>query len=295
MANKEMPLVSVIIPTYNSENTLGKCLESIRNQTYKNIEIIVVDNFSQDKTVEICKKYNAKVIQIKSERAKAKNIGLRDANGKYVLFIDSDMELTPKVIGECVALIESDPKIGGIIIPERSVGGSYWVKVRDFERSFYAGTEIESARFFRKDLALQVGGFDEDIVFFEESTLPQKIEKLGYNVKARISSYILHHEENFSLLKWLKKKYYYGKTARAYKAKYREYGNKQISILYRFKLFLKERKFWSRLHLAVGVIVLKELEYLAAAFGYVGGFRKNERRKKNENMYNNFRTSPFKE
>jgi len=51
-------------------------------------------------------------------------------------------------------------------------------------------------------------GFDEDIIFFEEFTLPQKVEKLGCNVKARINSEILHYEENFSVCKWLKKKYY---------------------------------------------------------------------------------------
>lgn len=266
-----MPLVSVIIPTYNSERTIGRCLESIKNQTYKNIEVIVVDNFSRDKTVEICKKYNAKVIQINGERTKAKNVGLKNANGKYVLFVDSDMELTPRVIEECVMLCESNSEIGGIIIPERSVGDSYWVKVRDFERSFYAGTEIESARFFRRDLALQVGGFDEEVVFFEESTLPQKIEKLGYGVKGRISSYILHNEEGFSLLRWLKKKYYYGKTVKNYRAKYREYGDKQVSLFYRFGLFFKNKRFWSKPHLALGVIVLKGLEYLVVGIGYIDG------------------------
>jgi len=50
------PLVSVIIPTFNSGGTLGKCLRSIRNQTYGNVEIIVVDKFSTDKTKEIAKK-----------------------------------------------------------------------------------------------------------------------------------------------------------------------------------------------------------------------------------------------
>ena len=161
------PLVSVIIPTYNSEETLSWCLKSLRKQTYKNIEIILIDNFSTDKTIEIAKKYDVKIIQVKSERAKAKNIGLKNANGMYVLFIDSDMELSPKVIEECVRLIESNPWIGGVIIPERSVGDSFWVKVRDFERSFYVGTLIESPRFFRKDLALKANGFDEDMVFYE--------------------------------------------------------------------------------------------------------------------------------
>ncbi|MFH7873662.1 MAG: glycosyltransferase, partial [Candidatus Aenigmatarchaeota archaeon] len=53
MKNAPKPLVSIIIPTYNSEKTLAKCLESIKNQSYKNIEIIVVDRFSKDKTAEI--------------------------------------------------------------------------------------------------------------------------------------------------------------------------------------------------------------------------------------------------
>ena len=51
------PLVSVIIPTYNSEKTLPLCLESIKRQTYKNIEVIIVDNFSVDRTVDIAKRY----------------------------------------------------------------------------------------------------------------------------------------------------------------------------------------------------------------------------------------------
>ncbi|AEF97132.1 glycosyltransferase family 2 protein [Methanotorris igneus] len=60
-------LVSVIIPTYNSEKTIGICLESIKNQTYKNIEIIVVDKFSNDNTVEIAKKYTDKVFVINAK------------------------------------------------------------------------------------------------------------------------------------------------------------------------------------------------------------------------------------
>lgn len=72
-----------------------------------------------------------------------KNIGLKKVNGKYVFFIDFDMGLILKVIEECVILIELDFKIGGIIILECFVGNSYWVKVRDFERSFYIGIEIE--------------------------------------------------------------------------------------------------------------------------------------------------------
>ncbi|WP_202318620.1 glycosyltransferase family 4 protein [Archaeoglobus neptunius] len=61
------------------------------------------------------------------------------------MFVDSDMELMPDVVGECVEVME-DEKVGGVVIPERSVGEGFWVRVRDFERGFYAGTEVESAR-----------------------------------------------------------------------------------------------------------------------------------------------------
>jgi len=267
--NNKYPLVSVIIPTHNSEKTINLCLRSIKKQSYKNIEIIVIDRYSKDNTIQIVNKYKAKLYQIDCERTVAKNFGLKNARGKYVLFIDSDMVLMEKVIEECVKLAESNQKIGDIVIPERSIGNTYWARVRDFERSFYVETLIESPRFFRRDLALKAGGFDEDIVFYEEATLSIKIEELGYKIRARINSYIMHYEENFSLTKWLRKKYYYGKTARVYKTRYVEYGSKQMSLPYRFGLFLKNKRFWSKPHLAFSVLLLKLLEYLAAGLGYI--------------------------
>jgi glycosyltransferase involved in cell wall biosynthesis len=263
----ENPLVSVIIPTYNSEATIEACLKSIKKQTYKNIEVIIVDNFSTDRTVEIAKKHGARIIQASAERAKAKNIGLKLARGEYVLFIDSDMELTPRVIEECVKLAETNPRVGGIIIPERTVGNNYWAKVRDHERRFYQGTPIESPRFFRKKLALKAGGYDEEIIFYEEATLPIKIQRLGYHIHARIKSYILHHEENFTLKRWIQKKYYYGKTLKKYVSKYKELASIQTSSAQRILIFLRNKSFLSKPHLAIGVLILKTLEWLAIKLG----------------------------
>jgi len=267
---QEQPLVSVVVPTFNSESTIENCLRSIISQTYRNIEITVVDKGSKDNTINIARRYTSRVFVTNAkERSEQKNYGIIKSDGEYICFIDSDMELTPRVIEECVNLIESDERVGGIIIPERSVGDGFWVKVRDFERSFYAGTEVESARFFRRDLVLEAGGFDDDIIFFEESTLPQKIEKLGYNVKARVKSEIIHNEREFSLLKWLKKKHYYGKTACKYIERYRDHVGKQINPLNRLNLFLKNKKFYSKPQLALGVIILKSLEYISIISGYM--------------------------
>lgn len=92
-----IPKISIIVPVYNSENYIERCLNSIINQSYKNIEIIVVDDFSTDKTnciiQEFCEIDN-RIIHIRLKRnegvGNARNIGLQNATGKYIGFIDSD-------------------------------------------------------------------------------------------------------------------------------------------------------------------------------------------------------------
>jgi glycosyltransferase involved in cell wall biosynthesis len=265
------PLVSVIIPTFNSERFLEKCLTSLEDQSYKRLEMIIVDDGSNDSTVEIVRRHDYRVIRNpRRGRTEAKNEGVQRSLGEYLLFVDSDMELARNVIDECVNLAESDQRIGGIVIPERSIGNSFWVKARDFERSFYTESVVESARFFPSDLVKEVGGFEEDLVFFEESTLPYKIQRKGYNVFARVKSPIFHHEEDFSLSLWLRKKFYYGKTLQTYRRRYSDYSKVQIGIWFRLGLFAKDRRrFWSKPELALGVIVLKSLEYLATTSGLV--------------------------
>ncbi len=264
------PVVSVIIPTFNSEKSLALCLESLRKQSWKNIEVIVVDDNSTDNTLEIALKYNCKIIRNgKKGRAEAKNEGIEHSTGQYLFFIDSDMELGSNTISECIKLANQGSSVGGIVIPERSVGQSFWVEVRDFERTFYSHSIIESARFFPTLLVKEAGGFEEGVVFFEESTLPFKIESSGY-VFLRTEPSIYHHEEDFSLGAWLRKKLYYGQTMPQYEDKYGDYSRLQTSIMFRLGLFLRDwRRFRSKPRLAFGLLVLKSLEYIAAATGKV--------------------------
>ena len=261
--------VSVIVPTRNSARTIAKCLDSIKGQTYKNIEIFVIDSFSSDNTSEIASRFNATIFLLDSERARAKNFGISKASGEFLLFVDSDMILQPNVVEECVRIWYANRKIVGVIIPERSIGSGFWVRVRDFERNLYKGSKVESPRFFVKKFVSQVGGFDEEIVAYEESTLPQKLEDIGMDISARATSLILHDEEGFSLLRWLHKKRYGGETGRLYSKKYSKYAKMQFSIPYRTRIFLKNGN-WKILirHpiLSTGVFILKTLEYLSFFF-----------------------------
>lgn len=256
----------MIIPTKNSGRTLRRCLESIRIQTFQNLELLVVDDKSNDDTINIAKEFKATIFTIEGERTTAKNFASKRASGDFLLFLDSDMILEPTVIEECVVSIKP-ADVGGIIIPEKTIGSGFWIRVRDFERSFYFGTKIESARFFDTREVLKVGGFDEDVITFEESTLPQKIEKNGLKTNVRVSSFILHDEGNFNLKKWLKKKRYYSSTADTYMRRYTEYSTHQMSITYRVGIYLRNGN-WLRLlkqpDLALGLIILKSLEFFSS-------------------------------
>lgn len=90
------PLISVIVPIYNVEKYLARCVDSIVNQTYKNLEIILVDDGSPDRCPKMCDDYAEKDSRIKVVHKKngglsdARNAGMAVATGEYISFIDSD-------------------------------------------------------------------------------------------------------------------------------------------------------------------------------------------------------------
>lgn len=95
------PIVSIIIPAYNAENTIEKCLNSLFNQTLKEIEIIVINDCSKDSTLKILKKYKNKIKLIDNKEnlgpAGSRNKGLDVAQGKYIGFVDADDWVAPNM------------------------------------------------------------------------------------------------------------------------------------------------------------------------------------------------------
>ena len=91
------PLVSIVTPVYNGEKTIGKTIESVINQTYNKFEMIIVDDLSNDKTVDIIKKYQKEddriklfILDKKGGASGARNFAIKKATGKYVAFLDGD-------------------------------------------------------------------------------------------------------------------------------------------------------------------------------------------------------------
>ena len=108
------PKVSVIIPTYNSAQFIAEALESVFVQTYKDYEVIVVDDGSTDNTKEVLKPYMSKIRYIYKENggaASARNVGIKNARGEYIAFLDSDDLWLPEKLEKQMGYFEEHPQV----------------------------------------------------------------------------------------------------------------------------------------------------------------------------------------
>ncbi|HVP26555.1 MAG TPA: glycosyltransferase, partial [Candidatus Bathyarchaeia archaeon] len=205
-------LVSVIIPTYNSEKTIRQCLESVKKQTYKRIETIIVDRHSVDKTLFIAQQFKTRILSVTEERSTAKNHAAKEANGDFLLFIDSDMTLMSRTIEECVnkAL---ETKSDAIVIPLKAISRGRLGECRKIERESLSHLNelMDAPRFFSKTALLKTGGYDEKLVCGEDFDLTLRFKKMGYKID-KVDSAVFHFEGAPSMYQILSKAYYYGKT-----------------------------------------------------------------------------------
>lgn len=262
------PLVSIIIPTYNSEKTIDICLRSIKEQTYPNIEIIVVDNYSKDKTREIAKKYSDLVLLKGGERSAQVNFGVRHARGKYIYRVDSDFVLEPSVVEKAVQKCEIEGFDAVCIHNISDPSVSFWAKVRKLERDCYADDELNvAARFFRKEVFDAIGGFDEELVAAEDYDLHNRLQKAGFKI-GRINAKEIHIGEPRSLWEIIRKHYYYGKTLPRFLEKNKEIGWIQLSPIR--PAFIKNwRKFMGHPTLTLGFLIYQFIRYFSAGLGYL--------------------------
>ena len=106
-------LISIIVPVYNVEEYLKECIDSIINQTYKRIEIILVDDGSTDKSGKICDDYakiDKRIKVVHKENgglSDARNVGISVSSGKYIAFVDSDDWVEKTMYKKCIVYVKS--------------------------------------------------------------------------------------------------------------------------------------------------------------------------------------------
>lgn len=262
--DRQQPTISVIVTTRNSAETLGSCLDSIRAQTFPRGELIVVDNSSTDRSLEIARQA-ADIVEVYGpERSAQRNRGARLARGRYLLFVDSDMVLSPEVTAECVDLL--DTGASAVVVPELSVGTGFWARCRVLERSCYPGDDdIEAARGYPKGRFMSEGGFDETLTGPEDWDASRRIG--GTRGLPRTQSVIIHNEGRFSLSAAFRKRRYYAPGYRRYLRKHGRAVMGQGNLLIRGAFIRNWRRLAAHPILTAGMITLKLTELAATLVG----------------------------
>lgn len=270
---KKRDLVSVIITTKNSAKTLGTLLKSLKKQTFKKIEVIVVDNHSSDNTLDVARKFTKNILTFGPERSAQRNLGAKKSRGRFLFFLDSDMILSPNVIKECLNIYKNNKQsvVGGVIIPEKSFGRGIWAKAKALERKINLEEKFfESARFFPKSVFFKLGGFDEELTGPEDWDLPQRIER-KYKI-LRINAFIFHNEGNLKLFYLAKKKFLYGLSAYKYlkKNNYPLISPRTVYFL-RPAFYKKSSLLFEDLKVSLAMFFMLFIENIAGFSGYIVG------------------------
>jgi glycosyltransferase involved in cell wall biosynthesis len=179
--------VSIIIPTYNEEKNLENTLKAIRNQDYKNYEIIVSDSKSKDETRKIAKKYDAKVVvDEKRGMGAGRNFGARFARGDILVFIDADTKMMTNTLSEIVKSFSKKRVVGVTcpVIPSKPtiknlaiyLGYNNLVKVSIKSKKPHVGGMCVA---YIKKYFFDSGGFDENLQAYEDVSISLKISKFG--------------------------------------------------------------------------------------------------------------------
>lgn len=180
--NSEQPLVSVIMPTYNHAKFIGKAIESVLNQTYQNLELIIIDNYSEDDTEKIVASYgDNRIIYLKFRNngiiAASRNHGIKHSQGEYIAFLDSDDSWhkqkiekqlphfgTPEIIGVAsnAILVSESPYYRKRNFLARSVRGYVDYKYKNI---LNYNRIMTSSLIVRREILDRAGLFDEDKTF----------------------------------------------------------------------------------------------------------------------------------
>lgn len=228
------PKVSVIIPCYNLGNYIGETLESVYAQTYKNYEIIIVDDESNDGiTPAILKKINHPKVTVLYRKnggaSAARNTAIKAAKGKYILPLDGDDLIMPTYLSKAVKLLEDNPDVGFVSPWIQSFEGSdlLW-KTKPFDiKEALVQNYTAVASVFRRECWEESGGYDEQLKGFEDWDFWINIGKRGWKSKVIEEPLFLYRVRKGSKYKTSSKKEnrlrIYGRIIDNHEVEFRKY------------------------------------------------------------------------
>lgn len=192
--------VSIIIPVFNEEKVISDCLNSLADQSYQDLEILIVDDGSTDKTLEVLSTFKVKTLEIRILQqkhlgpAKARNLGAENSNGDILVFVDSDMTFNKDFIKKLVKPILDKQAIGTFSKDERVLNkDNFWSQCWNINKGLpidlmHPKDYPDSQPVFRAVLKKEfdgVGGFTS-IGYIDDYTLSEKLGVLAINAPGAI-------------------------------------------------------------------------------------------------------------
>lgn len=217
---KNMEKVSIIVPVYNVEEYLEKCICSIINQTYQNIEIIIINDGSTDNSRQICEKYARMDTRIKLINKKngglssARNCGIKNASGNYILFVDSDDYIEKNTVETFLQKIEQkklEVIIGNAYVDDAKGNEEKFIKKRDKNQNVVSGIDylinknkksffcvFVCINMYRRDFILQNNLFFKEGILHEDEDWTPRVFMKAKKVKGIdfVFYHYIKHREN---------------------------------------------------------------------------------------------------
>lgn len=269
--------MSVIVPTRNSERYLSTCLQSIQEQDYSNIELIVVDRDSSDSTVSIAQSFNAKLLNAGPERSAQVNAGAKVAKGEYLFRVDSDFRLETSVVSECISLVRAGAD--AVVVHNTAIEIGWLSKIRKFEVDMYKySLDHSAARFISMNVFQSIGGYSEDLTAGEDYDFQNRITHYGYCTRF-CNAEATHLDEPTQLVSVLQKYFLYGRDFSRYRSKNKKRSQIQLAF-FRRNYFAHMNRMLQRPFLALGLIAYHCLKYFSGGLGYVSAVLWSPRRTK---------------
>ena len=208
------PLVSVVIPNYNYAGALTLCLDALARQTYRHLEVVVVDDGSTDDSVSVAERAGATVLRSGRNTgcAAARNRGVERATGEVLFFLDSDVALEPGAVAGAVAGLRADPAIGalcGVYSPEPLIVDSRIEEYRALQLHYWQATATgEVSNLYpamaamRRTVFDEVGPFNPDLRQTEDADYGHRVSQRYKVVLDPAVSGRHDHDSTLPLLLW---------------------------------------------------------------------------------------------
>lgn len=224
-------LISIIIAVKNEEKTIQKCIDSLLSLSYPNYEIIVVDNNSDDKTLELLKQYKEKIKILENKTpgpSACRNMAIKIAKGEYIAFTDGDCVVSSNWLAELMLGFQDEKVVsvgGSQAIPEDE--SDFGVMISRFLSSVgfitdYVKTNNQNIKnvehnpscnvIYKRFIFDEIGFFDENLWPGEDVLLDYKIRKQGYSIFYNPNAIVYHYRQQNTLTDFMRMMIRYGEV-----------------------------------------------------------------------------------